>query len=267
MTARSIRRAQERKLRKAAGKAARSAQSQPVEAASEACLAANRANAMDEPALLSEVKIQKMDEPELSEAKTRKTLSTGPRTEAGKAISSLNAVRTGLTGRTVLLPSDDAEAYHRHVSAYESAYRPVGLRETELVQSLADTQWRLQRIPGLEMALYARGRQEFAESYLDQDIALRANLIDLDVHLKYEKQLRNLQLQESRLHRRYEKEMAELRQLQQERSAAADDQSASEATETRQTNVAAEFVFSNEIPPVESHPLFATLDSLVAHQS
>jgi hypothetical protein len=179
----------------------------------------------------------------------------------------LNAVRTGLTGRTVLLPSDDAEAYHRHVTAYESAYRPVGLRETELVQSLADAQWRLQRIPGLEMAIYARGRQEFAESHPDQDIALRANLIDLDVHLKYEKQLRNLQLQESRLHRRYEKEMAELRQLQQERSAAADDQSATEATETRQTNVAAEFVFSNEIPPVESHPLFATLDSLVAHQS
>jgi len=253
MTARSIRRAQERKLRKVAGKAARSAQSQPVEAASEARLAANRANAMDEPAL--------------NEAKTRKTLSTGPRTEEGKAISSLNAVRTGLTGRTVLLPSDDAEAYHRHVSAYESAYRPVGLRETELVQSLADTQWRLQRIPGLEMALYARGRQEFAESYLDQDIALRANLIDLDVHLKYEKQLRNLQLQESRLHLRYEKEMAELRQLQQERSVAADDQSATEATETRQTNVAPEFVFSNEVPAVESHPLFATPHSPVARQS
>jgi hypothetical protein len=254
MTARSIRRAQERKLRKAAGKEARLAQSQPVEATSKGRLAANRANAMDAPA-------------PLSEAKTQKTLSTGPCTEEGKAISSLNAVRTGLTGRTVLLPSDDAEAYHRHVSAYESAYRPVGLRETKLVQSLADTQWRLQRIPGLEMAIYARGRQEFAESYLDQEIALRAKLIDLDVHLQYEKQLRNLQLQESRLHRRYEKEMAELRQLQQERSAAADDQSATEVTETRQTNVAAEFVFSNEIPAVESHPLFATLDSPVARQS
>ena len=32
-------------------------------------------------------------------------LSTGPRTSAGKSKSSLNAVKTGLTGRTVLLPT------------------------------------------------------------------------------------------------------------------------------------------------------------------
>jgi hypothetical protein len=232
MTARSIRRAQERKLRKAAEKAACLAQPQPVEASSEARLAANRANAQ---------------------------LSSGPRTEEGKAISSLNAVKTGLTGRTVLLPSDDAEVYRLHVSAYESEYRPVGLRETELVQSLADTQWRLQRIPGLEMAIYARGRQEFADSYPEHDdVALRTSLIDLDVHLKYEKQLRNLQLQESRLQRRYEKEMAELRRLQQERS----------ATELPvETNVAPGFVFSNDFPSAESRALLAAPHTLEAHQS
>ncbi|MBV8808776.1 MAG: hypothetical protein JO033_08885 [Acidobacteriaceae bacterium] len=37
-------------------------------------------------------------------------LSTGSKTESGKAKSSLNAVKTGLTGRTVLLSGDDAEA-------------------------------------------------------------------------------------------------------------------------------------------------------------
>ena len=86
-------------------------------------------------------------------------LSTGPRTTEGKAMSSMNAVKTGLTGRTVLLPSDDADAYRQHLAAYENEFKPVGLRECELVQSLADIQWRLQRIPGLEMAIYARGRE------------------------------------------------------------------------------------------------------------
>src|SRR5689334_12138576 len=42
-------------------------------------------------------------------------LSTGPRSEEGRAKSSLNAVKTGLTGRTVLLPSDDVAEYERHL--------------------------------------------------------------------------------------------------------------------------------------------------------
>lgn len=42
-------------------------------------------------------------------------------------------------------------------------------------------------------------------------------MIELQTFLTYEKQLRNLQLQEARLARRREKETAELRKLQQER--------------------------------------------------
>jgi hypothetical protein len=157
---------------------------------SEAKLAANRANAQ---------------------------LSSGPRTAAGKAVSSMNAVKTGLTGRTVLLPSDDAEAYRNLLAAYENEFKPVGLRECELVQSLADIQWRLQRIPGLEMAIYARGREEFAEQFEDFDPAARSARLDLETFIHYQKPLRNLQLQEGRLQRQREKDIAELRELQQER--------------------------------------------------
>jgi len=42
-------------------------------------------------------------------------------------------------------------------------------------------------------------------------------MIELHTYLTYEKQLRNLQLQEARLARRYEKDTAELRKTQQER--------------------------------------------------
>ncbi len=142
--------------------------------------------------------------------------STGPITHEGRAISSLNAVKTGLTGRTVLLHNDDADVYRQHLAAYAKEYQPAGLREQELVQSLADTQWRLQRIPGLEMAIYAHGRAENQE-YCALHGTTGTSLIELGTFLKYEKQLKNLQLQESRLQRRYEKEMAELRSLQKER--------------------------------------------------
>jgi hypothetical protein len=192
MTTRSIRRAAERKARKAAEKEARlqhpSVDTEP--ALSETRLAANRANAQ---------------------------LSAGPRTTEGKTISSLNAVKTGLTGRTVLLPSEDAEAYRQHITAYENELQPVGLCESELVQSIADTQWRLMRIPALEMAIYARGRSEFAEKFESEDPALRPALIDSETFLVYQKPLRNLQLQESRLRRQREKDLAELQSLQNER--------------------------------------------------
>ncbi len=144
-------------------------------------------------------------------------LSTGPRSAEGKVTSSMNAVKTGLTGRTVLLPSDDAEAYQQHLFAYESEFHPIGVRERELVQSLADIQWRLQRIPGLEMAIYARGRDEFAPQFEELDPAVLSARIDLETFLQYQKPLRNLQIQEGRLQRQREKDMAELRELQEDR--------------------------------------------------
>jgi hypothetical protein len=143
--------------------------------------------------------------------------STGPTSPEGKAKSSLNAVKTGLTGRTILLHSDDAAAYQQRVSDYEKELRPVGQRECDLVQAIADSSWRLERIPALEFAIYAQGRTQFANQFDDHDPALRPALIELQTHLHYEKPLRNLHLQESRLHRRREKDLAELRQAQSDR--------------------------------------------------
>ncbi len=52
-------------------------------------------------------------------------LSTGPTSETGKAKSSMNAVKTGLTGRTILLPSDDAALYETHIAEFFKRYEPA----------------------------------------------------------------------------------------------------------------------------------------------
>jgi hypothetical protein len=144
-------------------------------------------------------------------------LSTGPTSEAGRAKSSLNAVRTALTGRTVLLAEDDADRYEQHLNQYKKAYQPLGEREFELVQSLADTTWRLDRIPGLEEAIYFKGSIEFAAEVSDLDPRARAAMLRMQTYLAYERQLRNLNLQEMRLHRLREKLIAEIKQLQKDR--------------------------------------------------
>jgi hypothetical protein len=145
-------------------------------------------------------------------------LSTGPVSPEGKAKSSLNAVKTGLTGRTVLLPGDDAAAYEAHVASFFTRYEPTGDEERNLVQSLADTEWRLLRIPALEFGIYAVGRIELAEQFAQEDIEIRKHLIEAKIFLVYERQLRNLSLQENRLRRQREKDMAALADLQKLRA-------------------------------------------------
>jgi hypothetical protein len=149
-------------------------------------------------------------------------LSTGPRTAEGKAASSLNALKSGLTGRTVLLPSDDVDRYVQHVANWMSELKPVGTHESALAQNIADSYWRTDRIVSLEFAVFANGRVQFAEMFAGYDPALRDAMIEAHVYETSEKQLRNLAVQERRLLRQREKDMKELRGLQAERTAAAE---------------------------------------------
>ena len=81
--------------------------------------------------------------------------STGPRTEAGKLRSSLNAMRHGLTARTAVLPSEDPAAFECHCRHFIEQNQPANAIEAQLVQELADTSWRLNRIPLVEAELFA----------------------------------------------------------------------------------------------------------------
>ena len=152
-----------------------------------------------------------------TQAQIAAQLSTGPTSETGKGKSSLNAVKTGLTGRTVLLPGDDAVLYEVHVSEFIQRFAPAADDERNLVQSLADTEWQLLRIPSLERGIYALGHLEFAELFPKEDDAVRRHLIEAKIFLAYQRQLNNLSIQESRLRRQREKDAAALRELQEKR--------------------------------------------------
>jgi len=76
--------------------------------------------------------------------------STGPRTEQGKAASSRNALRHGLTSMTVLLPGEDPAQYQALYDGMSADLNPFNTTETALVQELIDVQWRLRRVPRLE---------------------------------------------------------------------------------------------------------------------
>jgi hypothetical protein len=124
-------------------------------------------------------------------------LSTGPRTDPGKQRSSLNALRHGLTAASPVLPSEDRAAYDSHRRQFFDEYQPATPTESQLVQELADTSWRLNRIPLLEAKLLADSR----------------SLAILDAH----RLLSNLGIQGHRLSRQFQKTLATLRDLQSDR--------------------------------------------------
>jgi hypothetical protein len=121
--------------------------------------------------------------------------STGPRTEPGKQRSSLNALRHGLTAKTAVLPTEDPEAYQRHIQQFLDEYKPATPTETQLVHEIANTAWRLNRIPFLESELLSQNPSPEA-------------LIP---------QLATLGLHGSRLSRQFQKALDQLRDIQEDR--------------------------------------------------
>ncbi len=94
--------------------------------------------------------------PRLRANRTNALHSTGPRTAAGKQRSSRNALTHGLTSRAPVLATEDSAAYQRHCRQFFDEYQPATPTETQLTQELADTAWRLNRVPLLEAALLDR---------------------------------------------------------------------------------------------------------------
>ena len=151
---------------------------------------------------------------QLTANRANSTHSTGPKTPESKRIASHNALKTGLTGQTILLPTDDLANYEALRTRIEARYEPATEEEQLHAQTIANIEWRLLRIPTLETGILALGRKQFAETHADESPANRSVLIEAEVHLAYQKPLANLALQENRLNRQHERETAKLAKLQ-----------------------------------------------------
>ncbi len=86
--------------------------------------------------------------------------STGPRTEAGKAASSQNALRHGLASGTLLIPGEDPEQFAALRDGLFTHYQPAGVIETLLVEDMARHHWlkdRALRLQGEALAIAPPG--------------------------------------------------------------------------------------------------------------
>jgi hypothetical protein len=71
--------------------------------------------------------------------------STGPITEAGKAVSSLNRLTHGCRSAQIILHSEDPAEYAALIQGWLHQYNPQNPAERILVEQTAHAQWYLQR--------------------------------------------------------------------------------------------------------------------------
>jgi hypothetical protein len=143
--------------------------------------------------------------------------STGPKTPEGKKTSSLNALRHGLTGQIVVMPTEDLEAYQHHLKSFADEYHPQGATEANLVQALADTSWRLNRVAALETNLLTLGIANQISPIADAPSEVRDALAIVSALESQSKALSNLSMHSQRLSRQFERTVAQLRDLQKAR--------------------------------------------------
>ncbi len=142
--------------------------------------------------------------------------STGPKTAAGKKQSSLNALRHGLTGQIVVMPTEDLRAYQLHLKSFTDEYAPKGATESHLVQALADTSWRLNRVAALETNLLTLGITS-GSPISDAPQQVQDAMSIVAALESQSKALSNLSMHSQRLSRQFERTVTQLRDLQKTR--------------------------------------------------
>jgi hypothetical protein len=83
--------------------------------------------------------------------------STGPRTDCGKAIARLNALKHGLRTETIqVLPGEDPEAFRSLLIDLVDEYRPQTPTQVQLVRRAAGLMWKERRADSQETLLEGR---------------------------------------------------------------------------------------------------------------
>ena len=142
-------------------------------------------------------------------------LSTGPKSEEGKRRSSLNALKHSITSQAIILTEDDLPHYLAHCRKVVENWQPVGADEQDLVQTIADQQWRLHSIRIEEFNLYA---QELANApAVTNDPAIDAAFTMARVFFEKHRAFNTLSLYEQRIHKVLKDTRKELREVQSAR--------------------------------------------------
>jgi hypothetical protein len=123
--------------------------------------------------------------------------STGPRTEEGKARSSQNARKHGLTAKHLVVGLDAIDEFDEFLAEYRAAIDPRGPVQESLFDELVAAAWNLRRIHGMEAVLVAQA----------------TDLLDLVNNEDIQRKLERLARHQTRIERTFHRSLRELKAL------------------------------------------------------
>ncbi len=147
--------------------------------------------------------------------------STGPRTEEGRAVSRLNAIKHGLTGHLLVMTDDERQAHDTFVAGIVDGLKPADALERQLAHPIADGYWRINRVSAIESNFLS------ADAY-NQELDRPADAEQPDVNqalasaltfIKHPERFQLLTVYEMRLHRKVRLDLQQLRDVQAARRA------------------------------------------------
>jgi hypothetical protein len=143
--------------------------------------------------------------------------SQGATSPQGKARSSMNALRHGLTARVVVLPSEDMDAYKKFSEEIVDSLDAQTPVERQFAQTVADNQWRINRIRSIEDGMLGMGHFEAAGNIDVGHPQIHAAFTAARAFRDDSKSFVNLSIYEQRLHRSMKESLRQLKELQTER--------------------------------------------------
>jgi hypothetical protein len=89
--------------------------------------------------------------------------STGPASVQGKAVSSMNALKTGLFAESEILPWEDAREYEALIERFYHDHQPANSSERHYLDDMIYCEWNLRRLRLAEMEIHHVAYEKYSE--------------------------------------------------------------------------------------------------------
>jgi hypothetical protein len=151
----------------------------------------------------------------IDSARANGAKSHGPKTEAGRQKSSLNAVKHGLYAASVVLTTESREQHQEMLQAYMQQFQPDGQAEFDLIEEMVNAKWRQRRLWAIEADLL-EDEMIVQKDKLDEEGSTYDAITPLSFAYRElsSSALSFLTRHESRLERAYSRALKNLLQLQ-----------------------------------------------------